>query len=190
MKAFLLKLMFFVVSNAFFFQEGFGPLWTFKNWFFCVYLGVKGPIHAAHGVAIYKGEINPDAYIHIAENVTFGPNVRIDFSGGLVIESYVTISDGAHILTHNHVIADATRLWQEQGIIFVPLTIGRGAWIGTSAIVLPQVRTIGDGAIVGAGCVVTKDVEPFSVVGGNPARVIGWRQSPQKGEGGSNANPD
>jgi maltose O-acetyltransferase len=48
------------------------------------------------------------------------------------------------------------------------------AWIGERALVL-QGRRIGKGAIVGAGAVVTRDVEPFTIVGGNPARVIGKR---------------
>ena len=52
--------------------------------------------------------------------------------------------------------------------------IGNRVWIGYRALILPGV-TIGDGAIVGAGAVVTKDVEPFTIVGGNPARKIGDR---------------
>jgi len=53
-----------------------------------------------------------------------------------------------------------------------PIVIEDGAWIGAAAIVLPGV-TIGTRSIVGAGCVVTKDVAPFTIVAGNPARVIG-----------------
>jgi maltose O-acetyltransferase len=52
--------------------------------------------------------------------------------------------------------------------------IGDRVWIGYRAIVLPGI-TIGDGAVVGAGAVVTKDVEPFTVIAGNPARKIGER---------------
>lgn len=56
-----------------------------------------------------------------------------------------------------------------------PLEIGNDVWIGAHSIVLPQCRMIADGAIVGAGSVVTRDVPEFAVVGGNPAKVIGWR---------------
>jgi len=49
-------------------------------------------------------------------------------------------------------------------------------WIGARVIILPG-RRIGKGSIVGAGSVITKDVEPFSIVGGNPAQVVGWRKS-------------
>ncbi|WP_425453518.1 acyltransferase [Companilactobacillus furfuricola] len=52
-----------------------------------------------------------------------------------------------------------------------PITIREGAWIGAKAILLPGV-TIGEHAIVGAGAVVTKDVESYAVVGGNPAKLI------------------
>jgi acetyltransferase-like isoleucine patch superfamily enzyme len=52
--------------------------------------------------------------------------------------------------------------------------IGNRVWIGYGAIILPGL-TIGEGAVVGAGAVVTKDVEPFAIVGGNPARKIGER---------------
>ncbi|MCU4925105.1 CatB-related O-acetyltransferase [Halobacteria archaeon AArc-dxtr1] len=55
-----------------------------------------------------------------------------------------------------------------------PITVGNDVWIGTQSIVLSGV-TIGDGAIVGAGAVVTDDVEPYAVVAGVPAERIGWR---------------
>lgn len=54
------------------------------------------------------------------------------------------------------------------------VVIGNHVWIGYRAIILPGI-SIGDGAIVGAGAVVTKDVDPFVIVGGNPAREIGKR---------------
>ena len=56
------------------------------------------------------------------------------------------------------------------------ITIGDRAWIGYRAIVLPGV-TIGEGAVVGAGSVVSKDVLPYTIVAGNPAREIGQRQT-------------
>jgi serine acetyltransferase len=53
-----------------------------------------------------------------------------------------------------------------------PLVIGHDVWIGESAILLPSVSRIGNGAVIGAGSVVTKDVEAYTVVAGNPARKI------------------
>ena len=55
-----------------------------------------------------------------------------------------------------------------------PVTIGNDVWIGTSAVILPNV-TIGDGAVIGAGAIVTKDVPPYAIVGGCPAKIIKYR---------------
>jgi virginiamycin A acetyltransferase len=55
-----------------------------------------------------------------------------------------------------------------------PVVIGNDVWIGYDALILSGV-TIGDGAVVGARAVVTKDVQPFEIVGGNPARHVRWR---------------
>ena len=57
------------------------------------------------------------------------------------------------------------------------LVIGNDVWVGQNAILLPSVNRIGDGAVIGAGAVVTRDVPDFAVVAGNPARVIKYRFS-------------
>ena len=56
--------------------------------------------------------------------------------------------------------------------------IGHDVWIGANALILPEV-TIGDGAVIAAGAVVTRDVPPYAIVGGVPARVIRYRFSPE-----------
>lgn len=55
------------------------------------------------------------------------------------------------------------------------LSVGHDVWIGANSIILPAVKQIGNGAIVGAGSVITKNVAPYHIVAGNPARVIGVR---------------
>ena len=60
-------------------------------------------------------------------------------------------------------------------IPFTQLTIGHDVWIGYNAIILPRVTMIGNGAIVAAAAVVTKDIPPYAVVGENPATVIKYR---------------
>ena len=57
------------------------------------------------------------------------------------------------------------------------LVVGNDVWVGQNALILPSVRKIGDGAVIGAGAVVTKDVPDFAVVAGNPARVLKYRFS-------------
>lgn len=60
-----------------------------------------------------------------------------------------------------------------------PLRIGHDTWTGHEVVILPGCAEIGDGAIVGAGSVVTRDVEPFTIVAGNPAKVIRRRFPPE-----------
>lgn len=60
---------------------------------------------------------------------------------------------------------------------YTPLTIGHDVWTGHGVIVLPRVTSIGTGAVIGAGTVVTEDVPPFAVVVGNPGRVVHYRFS-------------
>lgn len=65
----------------------------------------------------------------------------------------------------------------------VPLTrleIGNDVWIGHNAVILPGCNSIGDGAIIGAGAIVNKNIPPYAVVIGNPARVVMYRFSKDK----------
>lgn len=93
----------------------------------------------------------------------------LDGRGGLSIGNYVSISPGVWILTDTHDMNDP--LFRE---VLAPVKINDYAWIGSRAMILPGV-TVGEGAVVGAGAVVTRDVEPYTVVGGIPARPIGTR---------------
>lgn len=103
------------------------------------------------------------------------------------IGRYSSIAHGSRILNHNHPISfkgtsglffnPALGLTGQWLTPFTPLTIGNDVWIGANAVVLPEVRSIGDGAVIGAGAVVSRDVPPYAVVLGNPARVIKYRFS-------------
>jgi maltose O-acetyltransferase len=87
----------------------------------------------------------------------------------ITIGSDVSIGPEASILTLGH--DPQSPDFADRG---GDVVIGDRVWIGYRAIVLPGV-TIGEGAVVGAGAVVTKDVDPFAIVAGNPARKIGQR---------------
>jgi acetyltransferase-like isoleucine patch superfamily enzyme len=58
---------------------------------------------------------------------------------------------------------------------YIPLTIGHDVWLGDSSIIMPNVTEIGTGAVVGAGAVVNKNVPPYALVVGNPARIVRYR---------------
>jgi maltose O-acetyltransferase len=91
-------------------------------------------------------------------------------TGGVRIGKNVNVSDGAVIITAKHDVNSPAF-----EALYEPITVDDWAWIATNAIVLAGV-TIGEGAVVAAGAVVTKDVLPYSIVGGNPAKVIGERK--------------
>jgi maltose O-acetyltransferase len=93
----------------------------------------------------------------------------LDGRGGLVIGDNVDISPGVWILTDGHNMHDPQ--FRET---LAPVKISNHAWIGSRAMILPGV-TVGEGAVVAAGAVVTRDVEPYAVVAGVPARQIGSR---------------
>jgi len=76
-----------------------------------------------------------------------------------------------HAFFHNPVLGYCS----ERLAPYVPLSIGNDVWIGACALVLPHVRQIGDGAVIAAGAVVNKDIPPYAVVVGNPARVVRLR---------------
>jgi acetyltransferase-like isoleucine patch superfamily enzyme len=91
-------------------------------------------------------------------------------TGGVKIGKNVNVSDGAVIITAKHDVNSPAF-----EALYEPITVNDWAWIATNAIILAGV-TIGEGAVVAAGAVVTKDVLPYSIVGGNPAKVIGERK--------------
>ena len=86
------------------------------------------------------------------------------------IGSRTTVSREAFLCCAGHDIASSV-----MELTFAPITIGSDCWIASRAIVMPGMK-IEDGAVVGAGAVVTKDVAPWMVVGGNPAREIKRRK--------------
>lgn len=106
----------------------------------------------------------------IEDGTVVGHGCHLDARGGLHLGRHVNVSSEVNIWTNEH---DAQAA--DFRIISAPVTIGDHAWLGNRAIILPGV-TVGEGAIVCSGAVVTKDVAPFTIVGGVPARPIGSRQ--------------
>lgn len=113
--------------------------------------------------------------VSVGNSVRISENVRIDCSGVVTIGNNVWISENAVILNHVHLISGREPKQCKDIFSEEALYIGDDAWIGANVIILPKVKRIGNGAIIGAGSTVTKDVEDFAVVAGNPAVKIRTR---------------
>lgn len=123
----------------------------------------------------------PPFYTDFGKNITIGKDVFINSGCRFQDQGGITIGDGS-LIGHNVVLAtinhDLTPINHRKNH-YAPIHIGRHAWIGSNATVLPGV-TIGDWAVVAAGAVVTKDVPPYTVVGGVPARLIKTIPEPER----------
>lgn len=115
----------------------------------------------------------PPFYTDCGKNITVGKNVFINAcckfqdQGGIIIGDGVLIGHNVTFATLNH----DERPEKRQYIYPKPIKVGNNVWIGSNATILQGV-TIGDGAIIGANAVVTKDVEPNTIVAGVPAKFI------------------
>ena len=89
----------------------------------------------------------------------------------ITIEDYVSLAGGVVILTHSNPTKPLREILGPSSNNVAPVTIKRGAWIAVNVVILPGV-TIGECAIVASGSVVTKDVPPFTLAGGSPAKVL------------------
>lgn len=126
----------------------------------------------------FKGEARIYAGFHIRnpkgivleDGVSIGPRVLLDGRKGLTIKEGAVIGYGAIIWTLNHDYNDLHFCGKG-----APVTIGKHAWICSNSIILPGI-TIGEGAVVASGAIVTHDVAPYTVVGGIPAKIIGERE--------------
>ncbi|WP_424601966.1 CatB-related O-acetyltransferase [Bradyrhizobium sp.] len=113
--------------------------------------------------------------------------VPFNLDPGVKVGRYCSIANTARVLTRNHPIDRKSTsalffdpvfgLVDELQISGASLTIGNDVWIGHNATILPGVTLIGDGAVIGAGTVVHKNVPPFAIVKGHPGRVVGYRFS-------------
>lgn len=104
--------------------------------------------------------------IHIGKNVFINSSCHFQDQGGIFIGNNVLIGHNVVLATVNHDLNPYDR-----HNIYKPIRIGDRVWIGSNAVITQGV-TVGEGAVVAAGAVVTKDVAPFTVVGGVPARFI------------------
>jgi acetyltransferase-like isoleucine patch superfamily enzyme len=121
-----------------------------------------------------------DGTTKIGNHVWIGPQAYFD-ARHLILEDYVGWGPGARVLGSAHTGIPIDRPIIETDLEIRPVHVHTWADIGTGAVLLPGV-TVGKGGIVGAGAVVTRDVAPFAIVAGVPARFVRWRDGhePQK----------
>lgn len=106
--------------------------------------------------------------IRLGRNVFINQNCTAYDLGGIAIGDDVMIGPNVSLLTSGHPVDPSRR---HAGVTAAPIVIERNVWIAAGAIVVGGV-TIGEGSVVAAGAVVTRDVPPNSLVAGNPARVV------------------
>ena len=118
---------------------------------------------------------------HVGKNTFFGDYVRMDtsYANMIYIGDYTHITSGCRLLCHqrdltNYRIGDNAA---ELGYRIGEIHIGKGVMIGMESIIMPGV-TIGDGAIIGAGSIVTKDIPAWTIATGRPAKVV--KQIPER----------
>jgi acetyltransferase-like isoleucine patch superfamily enzyme len=114
-----------------------------------------------------------DGITKIGNHVWIGPQAYLD-ARHLIIDDYVGWGPGAKLLGSSHTGLPIERPIIETDLEIRPVRVEAWADIGTGAILFPGI-TVGKGSIVGAGAVVTRDVPPFSIVAGVPARFLRWR---------------
>jgi acetyltransferase-like isoleucine patch superfamily enzyme len=135
-----------------------------------------GLIRFADKVTVNRGAIVQGSRggVQLGEGVELNNFAIVNGAGGVTIGPYTLIGPHATIVSYEHEYRDRTRRIRDQPYRYEPISIGADVWIGAHAVVLAGV-TIGDGAVVAAGAVVTRDVPEYTVVAGVPARAIGAR---------------
>lgn len=119
---------------------------------------------------VYLKITSDDASLRLGDFVFLGRGVEFDVLGDVTVGAHTVIAPRCFITDHRHGMHATMRI-DQQPTTGAPVVIGSDVWLGTAVVVLPGV-SIGDGAVVGANSVVTKDVAAMTVVAGSPARFL------------------
>ncbi len=112
-----------------------------------------------------------DGTLRIGDKVVFGSDTRVNCQLDIEIGATTLVADWVYIADFDHRFEDLDRPIKDQGIAKAPVRIGPDVWLGTKCTVTRGV-SIGRGSVVAAHAVVTRDVPPYQVVAGVPARVL------------------
>lgn len=148
--------------------------------------------HTGNGLFVEYGVmIMTQHYINgnlvIKNNVLIGRNADIDYTGDLIVGNGVSISEGVKILTHRHDLESQfvtggdkkTEADIFHGCTQTPLEIEDFVWIGARATIMPGTTQIGRGAVISANTVVSQKIPPYAIVQGFPAKIVGFRFTPE-----------
>jgi acetyltransferase-like isoleucine patch superfamily enzyme len=119
--------------------------------------------------------IEPGRQLIVGDDVDFSLDVFVDSLGGVRIGDRVLIGYRTYILSSNHTIPPRGERIFSAGAELKAVLIENDVWIGANCLILPGV-TIGEGAVVAGGSIVTKSVVPYAIVGGVPAKLIRMRE--------------
>ena len=124
--------------------------------------------------SVWFNLVSDGGSLSIGDHTFIGRGTEIEVSDRVAIGRNVLIAPNVYITDHNHGTGRGAPM-NAQPCVAAPVKIGEDVWIGTQCVILPGV-TIGDGAVVASGAVVTRDVPPMAIVGGVPARVLKFRE--------------
>ncbi len=149
-----------------------GPIWRRIR-----EMNVRGfVVYAGKGINIQR-KVILSSRVSIGERSGIGMNSVVN--GPVTIGKYVNIGEELRIITRNHRFDRTDIPMQEQGYSEEKeVVIGDDVWIGHRVMILPGVH-IGNGCVIGAGAVVTRDIPDYAVAGGVPAKVIRSRKAEQ-----------
>jgi acetyltransferase-like isoleucine patch superfamily enzyme len=124
---------------------------------------------------VYMKLVSDRAKLVIGDFTFIGRGCEFDVEGSVRLGAHTLIAPGCFITDHHHEISARRRI-DEQGCETKPVRIGDDVWIGANSVILAGI-TVHDGAIIGAGAVVTRDVGAMEIFAGVPARKIGSRDN-------------
>lgn len=141
----------------------------------CLY-DMGTPTYLGEKLSFKRPHTNNDGDLIVGTSVLISDGCMIDYSGGVKIDDYASLSDRVVIYTHNHPMRDHRWLGlTPYHLKFTHLHIGSRAWIGCGSIILPETTYIGKHATVAAGSVVTRNVPDYAIVSGNPAKIVAYK---------------
>lgn len=145
------------------------PSHAVRNW---VYRNIYLVDKHKTSVIYFGCEIRSGVNLHIGKGSIIGDNCILDARQGIYIGENVNLSSEVHLWTEAHDVNDP--YFRSMPCNHGPIKISNRVWLGSNVTVLDNVN-IGEGAVVCSGAVVTKDVEPYAIVAGIPAKKIGER---------------